>query len=188
MKDNTEIGLDIRFNAKKAKADQDRRIEEMAKKRAEELRTQAKIEETRRLEKENPEWYQEYLKKINNNRVDLLDLVRRLSSMQMDDISSEMNGNVEDLGYELLSTLFSEGSTDERMAAVLTRKRGEYVKKHPELVGKSEGIITFDGRVISMEDWNTATDSEKRAILVGSTCFHYNSGTPGMDSSPKDRW
>ena len=105
----------------------------------------------------------------------------------MEDISKEIGGNVSDLGYDLLRTLFSEGSDDEQMAEVLRAKRNEYFKAHPELVEKVEGIIAYDGRVIPMNDWLDASDSEKRGILVGSTCFHYNSDTPGMDSSPNDR-
>jgi hypothetical protein len=90
-----------------------------------------------------------------------------------------------------LKTLFIDGAGDPRVAGMLRKKRTEYLKLHPEEQagrGASDGVITYDGRFISKKDWDSATDSEKRAILVGATCFHYNSDTPGMGSSPSDRW
>jgi len=96
------------------------------------------------------------------------------------------------LPYEFLDTLFINGSDNELVGTILRKKREAYVKKHPEktrgVPGAGKGIITFDGRFIPQSTWISATDSEKRGALVGSTCFHYNSETPGMGSDPSDRF
>jgi len=103
-----------------------------------------------------------------------------------------LGGKIEELPYETLNTLFIDGTDDPDVATLLRIKREQHVKIHPEdtrgVPGVDVGISTFDGRFINKATWDTATDSEKRGALVGSTCFHYNSDTPGMGSTPKDRF
>jgi len=138
-----------------------------------------------------PDWYEGYKKRIVEGGVDLLDEIKKVSEMKLEEITKHMGGKIEELPYVVLKELFIEGSEDQRVADILRKKRTNYLKLHPEEQisrGASEGVITYDGRFISKEDWDTASDSEKRAVLVGSTCFHFNSGTPGMDSNPEDRW
>lgn len=137
-----------------------------------------------------PPWYVEYAKNVPKDK--LLDEVRTISSLSIQEINSRMGGNIAELPYDCLKTLFIDGSDDQEIVLLLRKKRETYLKDHPEAYngvrGALEGIVSYDGRVVSMEDWKSATDSEKRGVLVGSTCFHYNSDTPGMGSSPKDRW
>ena len=137
-----------------------------------------------------PVWYVEYTKNIPKDK--LLDEVRAISTLSIQEINSRMGGNIAELPYDCLKTLFIDGSDDQEVVLLLRNKRETYLKGHPEVYngvrGALEGIVSYDGRVVSMEDWKTASDSEKRGVLVGSTCFHYNSDTPGMGSSPKDRW
>lgn len=139
-----------------------------------------------------PSWYNDYVGKLLNSQKDLAQEVKDVSEMKYEDLSKHIGGRIDELPYEVLGTLLKEGSDDENVASMLREKREEYVKTHPEaykgVLGASEGIIMHDGRVISQKDLASASESEKRAIFVGSTCFHYNSGTPGMDSNPKDRW
>lgn len=138
-----------------------------------------------------PEWFKKYSDNLRGKKVDPLVEVNNLANMKLDQLKKHMGGNINELPYELLQTLFIDGSDSAEVADVLKLKRKEYLLNHPEKQmarGASEGIITYDGRFISKEVWNTASDSEKRGALVGSTCFHYNSDTPGMGSSPKDRW
>lgn len=140
---------------------------------------------------ENPGWFDRYVQRVNRSNTDLLEEVRSLSGMSQSQLEGYLGGRIEELPYSVLQTLFIDGSDDRRVADVLRRKRAEYLEDHPEEAvarGASEGIITFDGRVISKKKWNSASDSEKRGALVGSTCFHYNSDTPGMGSSPDDRF
>jgi len=102
-----------------------------------------------------------------------------------------MEKNLKILTYEELCSIYPDGSDDSVVAGILRDKRAIYLKKHPEkqvALGASEGISTFDGRCIPKKVWDTATPSEIRGALVGSTCFHYNSDTPGMDSDSKDRF
>jgi len=148
-------------------------------------------EKAKGQEKAIPEWFESYKKALAENKVDLLEEIKNLSTHTYEDISKRIGGPVENLPYDVLRSLFINGFDDEKLAGILRDKRTEYLNDHPEEVfskNASEGVITFDGRFISKADWDTATDSEKRAIMVGSTCFHYNSDTPGMGSNVNDRW
>lgn len=138
-----------------------------------------------------PEWYANYVKILHDNKVDLEREIENVGKMSMEELNTHIGGRADELPYEVLGTLLIDGSDSEEVANLLRNKREKFLLNHPEMQkgrGASEGIITYDGRFISKEDWESASSSEKRGALVGSTCFHYNSGTPGMDSSPKDRW
>ena len=139
-----------------------------------------------------PEWFGKYVNSIREKGSDLLAEINKLSTMKLAELNMYLGGNVDSLPYELLNTLFINGSDDLEVGAILSKKREGYVKLHPKMTrGVPEierGIITYNGSFIPQSVWETATDSEKRGALVGSTCFHYNSGTPGMDSKPTDRW
>lgn len=138
-----------------------------------------------------PAWYGQYTDRLRESNEDLLAEVDRLSHMTLDQLEDKLGGKIEELPYEFLQTMFIDGSDHPEVADVLRRKRQGYLKDHPEqevAKGAAEGIITFDGRFVPKKLWDTATDSEKRGALVGSTCFHYNSDTPGMGSSPQDRF
>lgn len=138
-----------------------------------------------------PEWFEHYKEKLIKNHKDPLEEVKALSSMTTEELEKHIGGKIGELPYEVLETLFIDGSDDQNVVGVLRTKRADYLKKHPEKQvskGASEGIITFDGRFISKKVWETASASEKRGALVGSTCFHYNSDTPNMGSNPKDRF
>jgi len=140
---------------------------------------------------ESPAWFNEYVSDLKENNVDFLDEVNTISSLSLDEIEERIGGELSELPYEYLQTLFIDGTDVLEVASFLREKREKYLLNHPELQlskGYSEGVISNDGRFISKEEWESASDSEKRAIMVGSTCFHYNSGTPGMDSNPDDRW
>ena len=136
-----------------------------------------------------PEWYRRYSEKLRQEKRDLIGEVESLSHMDSRELSSHIGGSIEELPYEFLQTMFIDGTDDVEVAGILRKKREGYLKDHPEKQvarGASEGIITFDGRFIPKEMWNTASPSQRIGWLVGSTCFHYNSDTPGMDSSPDD--
>jgi len=169
------------------KAQRNQRIDAYMEKRRAELLEKSSQEKAEQKKREKPEWYDDYVKKIHEEDVDLLSLVRRFSEMSIEEISKEIGGNLSDLNYDTLKTLLSEGSENAEVAQLLRDKRTTFLKESGQLP-QIEGIVAYDGRVIPMKDWLSATDSEKRAILVGSTCFHYNSGTPGMDSNPTDRY
>ena len=139
-----------------------------------------------------PDWYRKYSDRISVTGKDLLQEVKEVSEMNYELLNAHLGGNVDELPYEILQTLFITGTDDDKVAEILRGKRERYLLNHPEM-RKSDpragmGIITYDGRFIPQKDWETATDSEKRAAMVGSTCFHFNSETPGMGSSPNDRW
>lgn len=140
----------------------------------------------------NPKWFNEYAKKLKVKNVDLLEEINTLSTLKLASLEKYLGGRLVDLPYETLETILINGSDDENVGALLREKREEYLKIHPEkskgVSGSGQGIITFDGRFIPQSLWITASDSEKRGALVGSTCFHYNSDTPGMGSDPKDRF
>jgi|GEM_PF-5291719 hypothetical protein len=138
-----------------------------------------------------PEWFSDYVDNLKKSKTDLLDEIKKLSAMSLNQVESRIGGKLDDLPYEYIKTLFIEGSDNEEVADSLRKARNRYLLNNPKeqlARGASEGVISNDGRFISLEEWNSATESEKRAIMVGSTCFHYNSGTPGMDSEPSDRW
>lgn len=138
-----------------------------------------------------PKWFEEYADKFSRSGKQLKTEVFDMSKMTADELNKHLGGDFKELPYEALGTILSEGSDDLNVAKSLREMRETYLADHPEKQiskGASEGVITFDGRFISQKDWETATDSEKRAIMVGSTCIHFNSDTPGMGSSPKDRF
>jgi hypothetical protein len=139
-----------------------------------------------------PNWYNEYVDKLVQSGRDITLEAEEASKMSSDKLNEHLGGKINDLPYEVLRSLLPNGSDDENVGAVLSGKRAEYLKNHKdEYKGNHDagkGVITYDGRFISKQDWDSATDSEKRAIMVGSTCFHFNSDTPGMGSDPKDRW
>lgn len=140
---------------------------------------------------DNPRWFEEYVSKTKKTDRDLLTEIKALSEMSPTEIKNYIGGDIKDLPYETLETLFIDGSDNKDVVDILHKKRDVYIKIHPEKQiarGASEGIIGFDGRVIPVEKWSSASDSEKRNFLVGATCFHLNSDTPGMDSSPNDRF
>jgi len=150
------------------------------------------VEQTVSTETHIPSWYNDYVGKLLKSQKSLEQEVRDVSEMDSETLKKHIGGRVEDLPYEVLSTLLIDGSDDETVAGILRDKREKYIEDHPEaykgVPGITDGIIMHDGRVISQKDLASASESEKRAIFVGSTCFHYNSGTPGMDSNPSDRW
>ncbi len=139
-----------------------------------------------------PDWFKDYVKKIREEKRDILQELQKLSMMKLDEINKHIGGNFEDLPYEIMDTLLVDGSESKDVVDILIRKRTDYIKIHPEktrgVSGADEGIITFNGRFINKKVWDTASDSEKRSAMVGTTCFHYNSGTPNMDDSPNDRF
>lgn len=139
-----------------------------------------------------PKWFDKYTSGLLKRKVDLLREVDELSKLNPGKLRGHLGGNIEELPYEVLETLFIGGSDNGDVAALLRKKREEYVRLHPEksrgAQGADQGIITFNGRFIPQLMWSSASDSEKRGALVGSTCFHYNSDTPGMGSNPNDRF
>lgn len=148
------------------------------------------MEECREVEFE-PGWFSGYTGRLKKENKDLLEEIKELSGMPLGQVEMRIGGSLDDLPYQTLQTLFIDGSDDQKVAGILRSKRSQYLLVHPEEQksrGASKGIITFDGRFIPKGVWQTATDSEKRGALVGSTCFHYNSDTPNMDSSPTDRF
>ena len=149
--------------------------------------------EQQRIEKERPGWFIKHLLVLGQRGEDAcLEEIKSLATMNLNEVNGLLGGEVRDLPYEMLCTMFIEGTADEQIASTLRAKREDYLKRHPNLRSSDpdagRGVIAYDGRFISWKDWESATDSEKRAIMVGSTCFHYNSDTPGMSSSPNDRW
>lgn len=140
---------------------------------------------------EVPGWFEKYRQDVEKSGKDLLKEVELLATMKKTDLEEHLGGGIRELPYEVLETLFIDGSDDASVADVLRSKRKAYLETHPEkqiAKGASEGIITYDGRFIPKKQWDSASDSEKRGALVGSTCFHYESETPGMGSSPQDRF
>jgi len=138
-----------------------------------------------------PDWYIKFSDNFSKSKKDISQEVANVEIMDKEILEKYIGGSIEELPYEALQVLLPNGSDDDNVGDILREKRTNYLKIHPEMSKSknSDGhIIAFDGRIIPMADWLTATDSEKRAILVGSTCFHYNSDTPGMDSNPKDRY
>ena len=138
-----------------------------------------------------PQWYHDYTDRLISGKVDMANELRKLSELGVNRLNQRLNGDINDLQYCFLRTLFPDGSEDEEVANILRKKRTEYLKTHPEeriARGASVGIIGFDGRFYTMEQYEGMTDSEKRGVFVGSTCFHYNSETPGMGSKPTDRY
>lgn len=139
-----------------------------------------------------PSWYRVYSEKLRQENVNLVEEVNRLSEMRLNDLERHLGGSIKELPYEFLQTLFIDGTDDEQVAGILRDKRQTYLKDHPEAYkgskGASEGIVGFDGRVWSKAQWDKMTLSERQGVLVGSTCFHYESGTPGMTSNPEDFW
>lgn len=141
---------------------------------------------------EVPLWFKQYRQRFYDDNFDILNEIDTLSKMDLKKLSDRMGGNFTDLPYEVMDTLLVDGSDVPEVVNVLRKKRTDYLKLHPEMTrgvpGADEGIITFNGRFINKAMWATASPSEKRSALVGTNCFHYNSGTPGMDDSPDDRF
>lgn len=167
-------------------ADPDKRIVEF-KKNAIFKQTSEKISTV-----EVPEWFDEYRKTFNNEDFDVLKEIAKLSAYDLKELEKYIGGKFEELPYEIMDALLIDGTNSLEVAEILKIKRKEYLKIHPEMSrgvpGIDVGITTFNGRFINKDLWATASDSEKRSALVGTTCFHYNSGTPGMDDSPNDRF
>lgn len=139
-----------------------------------------------------PAWINKYNQRLQKNNIDLPTEIEKLANMKQDDLNRYLGGKISELPYEILGVLLIGGSEDEKVAELLRSKRERYLLNHPEMSrgvpGAGEGVITFDGRFIPKSKWITATDSEKRAAMVGTTCFHFNSETPGMGSGINDRW
>ncbi len=139
-----------------------------------------------------PEWYNNYVGKLFKDEANLVRELDLVAEMNYSQLNNHLGGSIDELPYEVLGTLLINGTDDEKVANILRLKRQKYLEKHPEeykgVRGAQEGIIGFDGIVHPMSDWRDASMSEKIGVLVGSTCFHYNSDTPGMSSSPKDRF
>lgn len=139
-----------------------------------------------------PKWYNNYVEGLIKSGKDITEDIETAGSMSKEQLDAHFGGKIEELPYEILRSILEKGSDDESVGAILRGKRAEYLKDHKEdykgVSNAGKGVIAFDGRFIPIQDWESATESEKRAIMVGSTCFHYNSDTPGMGSNPKDRW
>lgn len=139
-----------------------------------------------------PKWFDDYKVRFFDEKFDALKEIDKLSTLNIKQLNEHLGGSFEDLPYEVMDTLLVDGTDVTEVAEILKAKRVQYLKIHPEMTrgvpGADQGIITFNGRFINKNIWSTATPSEKRSALVGTTCFHYNSGTPGMDDSPDDRF
>lgn len=140
------------------------------------------------VESSLPEWFKTYKKKLHDENTDLEEEIKNLSKLKESQLIERLGGKIQDLPYEVLQMLFVDGSDHDEVADVLRKKREGYLKSKPdyaERFGKGF-IVGFDGRIWSVEQWSSMTPSEKRGVMVGSTCFHYESGTPGMSSEPGD--
>ena len=127
-----------------------------------------------------PQWYQEFAAEVATKNI--TDVVGELANMNFTQLQAKMGGDIKDLPYELLQVVFPDGSENEEVAQFLREKRESYLKEHPEEAqgrGAANGIIGYDGRFYSYEYLKELKPADMFVILVGTTCFHYNSDTPG---------
>jgi len=116
--------------------------------------------------------YDNYLKEIDH-----------LSQLDLVHLKIEI-GNYDNLPYEVLKTFLPDGTKDQMVAQVLRHKRGVWLKDHPDQsIADSnalEGVITFSGQFVPKKIWEKMSRGERRGVLVGSTCSHFEHGVPGM--------
>jgi hypothetical protein len=134
----------------------------------------------------------EYVNGILKDSGKLREEVEGLIGMGMEGVNKRLGVDMNKLPYEILRVLFPDGSDHAEVGKILSKKREEYLKTHPEeqvAKGASKGVITCDGMFVSQDRWDQATPAERRTILVGRTCFHWNSDTPGMgDDDSRELW
>lgn len=112
--------------------------------------------------------------------------VERLGTLSHDDLTSEL-GPYETYPYDQLRVLLAEGSDDEDVAEVLREKRVQWLRDNPnERIGNTEGakgVITVHGEFIPWSAFEHMTAGERRGVLVGNTCSHYEHDVPGLDDA-----
>jgi len=131
-----------------------------------------------------PDWFLKYSESLVDDRR-LAEEQKSLEGLGLDAIKARLGGDIKDLPYPSLQLLFPKGSDDEEVGAVLREKRTEFSMDHPEILnlGDSEGIISADGVVVLKSDYDKMTAAQKRGVMVGRTCFHYESGRRGMSDT-----
>ena len=127
-----------------------------------------------------PGWLVAYYTKVSQDHgVSGYDeYVAFVENLSLPELNARLGVKFEDLSYNDMRAVLPDGSEDEQVSDIFRNKREEYITEHPEEMqgkGAAEGVIGYDGRFIPLSDWETLTPDDKFAILVGMTCFHYNS-------------
>lgn len=133
-----------------------------------------------------PEWYTRYVGALTGQSDLLENEIVNLSKMNLVELKERMGGDITEIPYDFLRTIFPTGSSDESVVNILRKKRTDYLKLHPEeqkIKDADKGVIGFDGRFYPETAWEKMTPAERRGVVVGTTCFHYNSDTPGMSDT-----
>ena len=107
----------------------------------------------------------------------------RLSNLRSDDLRAEI-GDYQQLPYEVLRNLLPGGTEDGEVAQVLRDKREVWLVDHPDQsvvkLNAAKGVITFSGQFVSQDVWMKMTMGERRGVLVGTTCSHYEHDVSGL--------
>lgn len=128
-----------------------------------------------------PEWYQKFAERLSLG--EFSKTIKKLDTMNFTELKCYLGGDIRELPYEFLQILFPDGSDNIRVAIFLRQQREKYLIVHPEQEqgrGATEGVIGYDGRFVHISVWNELSPADRFVLLVGTTCFHYNSDTPGF--------
>ena len=150
------------------------------------------IEQVPEAEVTPPGWFAQFAKELSENAAvtNLREYIATVEGLSLTELNQLIGGNFAELPYEFMRKVLPDGSDDDQVATIFRSKREEYLEKHPEEKqggNAAEGVIGQDGRFMQIDDWNSLSPSDKFIVLVGPTCFHFNTDVPGYGSEPSVR-
>lgn len=136
-----------------------------------------------KVEKAVPEWFSKFVATNMKDEDSAKAAVSKITRMDLDSLKSFLGGDLRDVPYKTLLVALPYSEIPQ-VDLELSNIRKAYLREHPEenTTKAPSYYITYDGRVI-LDEGQELTPAQKREITVGTTCFHYNSGTPGMSDT-----
>lgn len=130
-----------------------------------------------------PDWFVRHLQSIGTEKERVEAEIVENTRLDMASLERKFGGKIQEIPFEILSHVIrrSDDPFVDREIKIMSQR---YYRLHPDEnpALKNQYYITYDGRIIP-DTGQELTPAQKREITVGTTCFHYNSGTPGMSDT-----
>jgi len=135
------------------------------------------------VEKPVPEWFSKFVAENMKDEESAKATIAKNVFMDLDTLKARLGGDLKDVPYKTLLAVLPYSEIPQ-VGLELSNIRKNYLREHPEenVTKQNSYYITYDGRVI-LDEGQELTPAQKREITVGTTCFHYNSDTPGMSDT-----
>lgn len=136
-------------------------------------------------------WFSYYLQKITGyNSVRLAREISHLEGLSPEELSRAIGGDFSTLSYLQMTCILPNGSNNQQVADIIREERKKYLLDHPEEEqgrGATDGVIGFDGRFFTLKKWGEMSPSDRFAVVIGSTCSHYNHDVPGYGDNLSEK-